>query len=88
MQLIAIHKKAAAITADRDPKLQELKRLIHDKIHRPLNDGNKKCWFFRLYAHRAYLYASLKSSVFRTGPTLRAPYRHGRKPHHLQKGRL
>ena len=64
MQLIAIHEKAAAITADRDAKLQELKRLIHDKIHRPLNDGNKKVLVFTAFSDTAqYLYANLKSWV-------------------------
>ncbi len=61
-QLIAIHEKAAAVTADRDAKLQELKRLIRNKISHPLNDGNQKVLVFTAFADTAqYLYANLKA---------------------------
>ena len=60
-QLIAIHEKAAAVTADRDAKLQELKRLIQDKINHPLNDDNRKVLVFTAFSDTAqYLYANLK----------------------------
>ena len=63
-QLIAIHEKAAAVTADRDAKLQELKRLIQDKINHPLNDDNRKVLVFTAFSDTAqYLYASLKDWV-------------------------
>ncbi|MBW2557488.1 MAG: ATP-dependent helicase [Deltaproteobacteria bacterium] len=61
-QLIAIHEKAAAVTADRDAKLQELKQLIQDKISHPLNDDNRKVLVFTAFADTAqYLYANLKN---------------------------
>ena len=64
-QLIAIHEKAAAVTADRDAKLQELKRLIRNKISHPLNDGNRKVLVFTAFADTAqYLYTNLKDWVF------------------------
>ncbi|MBW2080231.1 MAG: ATP-dependent helicase [Deltaproteobacteria bacterium] len=64
-QLIAIHEKAAAVTADRDAKLQELKRLIQDKINHPLNDDNRKLLVFTAFSDTAqYLYANLKDWVF------------------------
>ncbi|MFC1460970.1 helicase-related protein, partial [Verrucomicrobiota bacterium] len=63
-QLIAIHEKAAAVTPDRDAKLQELKRLIQDKISHPLNDDNRKVLVFTAFADTAqYLYANLKAWV-------------------------
>ncbi len=66
MQLIAIHEKAAAVTADRDAKLQELKRLIQDKINNPLNDDNRKVLVFTAFSDTAqYLFANLKHWVFK-----------------------
>ena len=63
-QLIAIHEKAAAVTADRDAKLQELKHLIQDKINHPLNNDNKKALVFTAFSDTAqYLYANLKDWV-------------------------
>ena len=63
-QLISIHEKAAAVTADRDAKLQELKRLIQDKINHPLNNNNRKVLVFTAFADTAqYLYSNLKDWV-------------------------
>ncbi len=63
-QLIAIHEKAAAVTPDRDAKLQELKRLIQDKINQPLNDDNRKVLVFTAFSDTAqYIYANLKDWV-------------------------
>ncbi|MHA1613441.1 MAG: helicase-related protein [Candidatus Thorarchaeota archaeon] len=63
-QLISIHEKAAAVTPDRDAKLQELKRLIHGKVNNPFNDGNRKILVFTAFADTAqYLYANLSDWV-------------------------
>ena len=63
-QLIAIREKAAAVTADRDAKLQELKRLILEKVKTPLNDGNRKVLVFTAYSDTAqYLYRELRGWV-------------------------
>ena len=60
-QLIAIHEKAAAITPDRDAKLQELKRLIADKVANPINPGNRKVLVFTAFSDTAaYLYAQIE----------------------------
>ncbi len=63
-QLIAIHEKAAAVTPDRDAKLQELKRLIYDKVNRPINDDNRKVLVFTAFSDTAqYIYTNLKDWV-------------------------
>jgi SNF2 family DNA or RNA helicase len=63
-QLIAIHEKAAAVTPDRDAKLQELKRLIQNKISHPLNGDNRKVIVFTAFADTAqYLYANLRDWI-------------------------
>ena len=63
-QLISIHEKAAAVTPDRDAKLQELKRLIENKTNQPLNDNNKKVLVFTAFSDTAqYLYTNLKDWV-------------------------
>lgn len=60
-QLISIHEKAAAVTPERDAKLQELKRLIRNKIENPLNDQNRKVLVFTAFSDTAqYLYANLE----------------------------
>lgn len=59
-QLIALHEKAAAVTPDRDAKLQELKRLIQNKIKQPINNGNYKVLVFTAFSDTAhYLYKNL-----------------------------
>ncbi|MBN2702697.1 MAG: hypothetical protein JXR23_00660 [Pontiellaceae bacterium] len=59
-QLIAIHEKAAAVNPDRDAKLQELKALIAEKAHNPINDGNRKVLVFTAFSDTAdYLYDNL-----------------------------
>ncbi|MBT3193053.1 MAG: DEAD/DEAH box helicase, partial [Verrucomicrobia bacterium] len=63
-QLAAIHDRAAAVTPDRDAKLQELKRLIQDKANAPINDGNRKVLVFTAFSDTAqYLYRSLQQWV-------------------------
>ena len=60
-QLIAIHEKAAAITPDRDAKLQELKTLIAGKVAKPINPDNRKVIVFTAFADTAtYLYDQLR----------------------------
>ena len=59
-QLIAIHEKAAAITPERDAKLQELKKLIAAKVANPINAGNRKVLVFTAFSDTAsYLYEQL-----------------------------
>ncbi len=63
-QLIAIHEKAAAVTPDRDAKLQELKRLIQEKTSQPINDDNRKVLVFTAFSDTAqYIYENLKNWV-------------------------
>lgn len=63
-QLIKIHEAAAAVTEDRDQKLQELKRLIREKVGSPINTGNKKVLVFTAFSDTAmYLYKSLEAWV-------------------------
>ena len=48
---------AKTVTAMRDEKLEELKRMIVDKLHHPINEGNKKVIIFTAFADTAaYLY--------------------------------
>lgn len=64
-QLISIHEKAAAVTPERDAKLQELKHLIMEKISNPINDDNKKILIFTAFADTAhYLYENLQDWIF------------------------
>ncbi len=60
-QLIRIHEVAAAVTADRDQKLQELKKLIKAKVAKPINPGNRKALVFTAFSDTAaYLYGALE----------------------------
>jgi SNF2 family DNA or RNA helicase len=60
-QLIAIHEKAAAVTPDRDAKLQELKKLIAAKVTKPINGDNRKVLVFTAFTDTAeYLYHNLR----------------------------
>ena len=52
-----LHLMVADITPGHDTKLQELFRLIADKIERPINEGNKKLLIFSAFSDTAeYLY--------------------------------
>ena len=52
---------AAAVTADRDQKLQELKKLIKAKVAKPINPGNRKVLVFTAFSDTAaYLYGALE----------------------------
>ncbi len=63
-QLKLIHERAAAITPDRDAKLQELKRLIAAKVANPINPGNRKVLVFTAFSDTAsYLYDQLVAWV-------------------------
>jgi ERCC4-related helicase len=53
--------QAVAVTADRDAKLAELKKLIAKKVIDPHNEGNKKVLVFTAFADTAnYLYKALE----------------------------
>lgn len=59
-QLIDIHEKAAAITPERDAKLQELKKLIAAKVSQPINAENRKVIVFTAFSDTAsYIYDQL-----------------------------
>ena len=59
-----LYNNAVAVTSDRDAKLAELKKLIADKINKPLNENNKKVIVFTAFADTAkYLYDCLKEWV-------------------------
>ncbi|MCC5612383.1 phospholipase D-like domain-containing protein [Nostoc sp. CHAB 5834] len=61
-KLISLSDSAAAITPERDAKLQELKRLIEGKVQNPLNTNNRKVIVFTAFADTArYLYDNLNS---------------------------
>jgi len=61
-QLIKIHEAAAAVSVDRDQKLQELKRLIRHKVESPINPGNRKVLVFTAFSDTAmYLYKALEN---------------------------
>lgn len=58
--LASIAEAAGKVTADRDAKLELLKKTISQKISAPLNHGNKKVLVFTAFADTAqYLYAQL-----------------------------
>jgi len=60
-QLVKLHEAAAAVTVDRDQKLQKLKQLIREKVENPLNHGNHKALVFTAFSDTAsYLYESLR----------------------------
>jgi len=63
-QLVGLHEAAAAVTADRDQKLLELKRLVREKVRSPLNSNNRKVLIFTAFSDTAsYLYEALKDWV-------------------------
>jgi SNF2 family DNA or RNA helicase len=56
------------VTPDRDLKLQALKRLIKDKVAKPINTGNRKVLIFSAFADTAeYLYRELARPLGATG---------------------
>jgi len=58
--LTSIYAEMKRVTPDEDKKLNELKRLIDEKITHPINDGNKKILVFSAFADTAeYLYQTL-----------------------------
>jgi len=60
-QLVKLHEAASAVTVERDKKLQELKRLIRNKVESPINPGNRKVLVFTAFSDTAgYLYHALK----------------------------
>jgi len=66
-QLLAIHEKAVEVTPDRDAKLQELKKLILEKVQNPINENNQKVLVFTAFSDTAsYLYNNLKDWVQET----------------------
>jgi SNF2 family DNA or RNA helicase len=53
-------KSVAVITPEHDSKLQELRRIVADKIQNPLNAGNRKVLLFTAFADTAeYLYSNI-----------------------------
>jgi SNF2 family DNA or RNA helicase len=63
-QLVGLHEAAAAVTVDRDQKLQTLKSLVREKVETPLNQGNRKVLVFTAFSDTAsYLYEALRDWV-------------------------
>ncbi|MCK6504047.1 SNF2-related protein [Myxococcota bacterium] len=59
-RLATLLSAAAAVSPDRDAKLQRLKELIREKCARPINPGNRKVIVFTAFADTAeYLYTNL-----------------------------
>jgi len=59
-RLATLLSAAEQITAERDAKLAELRKLIADKVAKPLNVGNRKVIVFTAFADTAaYLYREL-----------------------------
>jgi ERCC4-related helicase len=57
-------KEARKITVNRDAKLQDLKKLIKEKITNPINRDNKKFIIFSSFADTAkYLYENISVYV-------------------------
>ncbi|MGW5442400.1 helicase-related protein [Streptomyces asiaticus] len=53
----ALLTEVTAVDANRDAKLAELKRFLHDKVEHPTNDGNRKALVFTAFSDTAeYLY--------------------------------
>jgi hypothetical protein len=61
-----LYDEMQRITPDKDSKLNELKRLIDDKLNHPINEGNKKVLIFSAFSDTAdYLYSQLMPYVER-----------------------
>jgi hypothetical protein len=66
-RLATLLSAARAVSPDRDAKLAALKRVISDKVARPINDGNRKILLFTAFADTAeYLYRELAPWASRT----------------------
>jgi len=62
--LIDLLNNAKVVTPERDAKLKELKKIIRDKIKKPVNGDNKKVIIFTAFADTAvYLYDNLKQWI-------------------------
>ena len=60
--LVALVRQTREITPDRDAKLHELKRIITEKVNKPINLDNRKILVFTAFADTAsYLYKHLAS---------------------------
>jgi len=60
--LIKLYNFAVAVTPERDSKLKDLKKIIHDKISDNLNPENKKVIIFTAFSDTAtYIYDNLLS---------------------------
>ena len=58
--LAKLLNSATTITPNRDEKLEQLKRMITQKVNSPINDGNKKVIIFTAFADTAnYLYKEI-----------------------------
>jgi hypothetical protein len=63
-QLIDLYNNAETVTPERDAKLAELRELILQKVHHPLNVSNRKVLVFTAFADTAwYLYQQLERWV-------------------------
>ena len=59
-RLATLLSAARAVTADRDAKLDALKQVLSQKVHRPINADNRKMLLFTAFADTAeYLYREI-----------------------------
>lgn len=64
--LVDLYNNARSVTPERDAKLDELKKVIFNKIQNPFNDTNKKVIVFTAFADTAdYLYKNLENWIKR-----------------------
>src|SRR5699024_1902880 len=64
VKLKQIQQGARSVTPTRDEKLNDLLRLIDNKIKKPINEGNKKVLIFTAFADTAnYLYEHVSDYV-------------------------
>ncbi|MCI0470887.1 MAG: phospholipase D-like domain-containing protein [Candidatus Aminicenantes bacterium] len=64
--LVDLYNNACSVTPERDAKLDELKKVIFNKIQNPINDSNKKVIVFTAFADTAdYLYKNLGNWIKR-----------------------
>lgn len=66
--LKSLLKQSEQITAIRDAKLNELKKIIKNKVENPINPGNKKIIVFSAFADTVkYLYEQLSEKLLELG---------------------